>query len=123
VGQTIAERIRIIRVSKRLTQENVADEIGLTHGAYAKIERGETDPNTSRLMDIAKALKVDVTVFFEDSSVPLAKEHKVSYGYASRDEVEFLRQKVDHMGSTMQSILKEMEKIRQEISKSRGKKK
>ena len=114
--QKIADRIRTIRTLKRLTQENVADELGITHGAYAKIERGETDPNTNRLAEIAKVLKVDIADFFEDSTAN-TKENKINYGYASREDVENLIKLVH-------SLAKEIEKLRQElpIPATRGKK-
>jgi transcriptional regulator with XRE-family HTH domain len=97
-------------MSKRLTQENIADEIGISHGAYAKIERGETDPNTSRLLEIAKVLKVDVTEFFEDNSAN-TKENKINYGFATKDEVESLA-KVVH------TLVKEIEKLRLDLPKA-----
>ncbi|MGZ3862630.1 MAG: helix-turn-helix domain-containing protein [Bacteroidia bacterium] len=111
--QKIADRIRTIRTLKRLTQENVADEIGITHGAYAKIERGETDPNTNRLAEIAKVLKVDISEFFDD---PDAKENKINYGYASKEDVESLAKMVT-------SLAKEIEKLRQELPKAQAGKK
>ena len=109
--QKIADRIRTIRTLKRLTQENVADEIGITHGAYAKIERGETDPNTNRLSEIAKVLKVDISEFFED-----AKENKINYGYASKEEVESL-------AAAVYKLTKEVEKLRLELPKASATKK
>jgi transcriptional regulator with XRE-family HTH domain len=111
VGQKIADRIRTIRTLKRLTQENVADELGISHGAYAKIERGETDPNTSRLLEIAKVLKVDVTEFFEEGRIPSITENKSSYGFATKDEVEGLAKLVHN-------LTKEIEKLRQELPKA-----
>ena len=108
--QKIADRIRTIRTLKRLTQENVADELGISHGAYAKIERGETDPNTSRLLEIAKILKVDVTEFFEETTVSI-KENKINYGFATKDEVESLAKSVHNLA-------KEIEKLRQELPKA-----
>ncbi len=114
--QKIADRIRTIRTLKRLTQENVADELGISHGAYAKIERNETDPNTSRLIEIAKVLGVTVTDFFEDSPAN-SRENKINYGYASKTDVENLTHLVH-------ALTKEIEKLRQELPKaaSRGKK-
>jgi transcriptional regulator with XRE-family HTH domain len=116
VKQKIADRIRTIRTLKRLTQENVADELGISHGAYAKIERNETDPNTSRLIEIARVLGVHITDFFEDA-LANTKENKVNYGYASKEDVESLNKLVH-------SLAKEIEKLRQELPKptSRSKK-
>ena len=34
-------RLRILRINNNLTQENMADILGITQSAYSKIERGE----------------------------------------------------------------------------------
>jgi transcriptional regulator with XRE-family HTH domain len=46
----------------------MADHLGLTAGAYAKIERGETDPSITRLFEIARVLKSDVMNFIKDAA-------------------------------------------------------
>ena len=50
----------------------MADKLGITAGAYAKIERGETDPSISRLFEIAEVLKVDIISLIQDkpSKIP-----------------------------------------------------
>lgn len=111
----VYERIKRIRQSKGLKQETVAEEIGLTHGAYSKIERGETDPNTARLQDIAKVLKVNVTDFFDDA--PVIKENKnPNYGYASKSEL-------DNLSHLVHTLIKEFEKLRNDLPKAPLKKK
>lgn len=62
----IGARIRRIRAGKDYKQEDMATELDITPGAYAKIERGETAPSASRLLQIAKILKVDVMAFFKE---------------------------------------------------------
>ncbi|HLG03794.1 MAG TPA: helix-turn-helix transcriptional regulator [Bacteroidia bacterium] len=101
------ERIRRIRATKGLTQANVAEELGLTESAYSKIERGESDPNTTRLYRIAEILEVDVREFFDTRPVKVAMDEP-AYGYATRDELESLRQQ-------MHRLLKEMEKLKLQI--------
>ena len=56
----IQEKIRFLRESKDLSQDDVAEKIGLTRNGYAKIERGETKATYPRLEKIAKALNVDL---------------------------------------------------------------
>ncbi|MGZ3919690.1 MAG: helix-turn-helix transcriptional regulator [Bacteroidia bacterium] len=102
----IGERIRRLRALKGLKQADVADEIGITSGAYAKIERGESDPNTERLLGIAKALKIPISDLFEDKVA--AKDYPNSYGYATKDEVEGLA-KVVH------TLTAEVKKLREEL--------
>jgi transcriptional regulator with XRE-family HTH domain len=60
VKKEIGTRIRKLRESKDYTQDNMAAELEITAGAYAKIERGETDPSATRLLKIAEILEVDI---------------------------------------------------------------
>ena len=53
------EKIRGIRLLKNLSQENMADMLGISRVAYGDIERGKTDISDSRLKQIAEALKVE----------------------------------------------------------------
>ncbi|MBB3839147.1 transcriptional regulator with XRE-family HTH domain [Runella defluvii] len=51
--KTIAEKIRLLRLEKGFSQENVADMLGISTTAYGDIERGKTDLTLSRLQSIA----------------------------------------------------------------------
>ena len=51
--EQIGQRIRRIRASQGFNQAGIAEELGITPDAYAKIERGETDPSISRLYQVA----------------------------------------------------------------------
>lgn len=48
------------------TQENMGNMLGLSAGAYAKIERGETELTLSRLIQISEALEIALPTFFND---------------------------------------------------------
>ena len=58
-----AERLRLIRVSKGMSQENVAKSLSITVGAYSKIERGVTKLSLNRLGDLAKIFDIDLNDF------------------------------------------------------------
>jgi transcriptional regulator with XRE-family HTH domain len=107
VDKKIGDRIRLFRVMRDLSQDNVADEIGMSAGNFGKIERGEIDISTSHLVQIAKVLKVNVIEFFEDKLTLAEKEN--TYGFATKDELE-------NLSRQMQSLIrKEFEKLRQEL--------
>ena len=76
VSNKIGEKIRQLRVLGGLSQENVAEEIGMSHGNYGKIERGEIDVSSTHLIQLAKVLKVNVSDFFENKLKVNAKEPK-----------------------------------------------
>lgn len=55
------EKIRFIREKQNLTQEQMANELGLSTNGYANLERGETRLSVDRLEQIANIFGVDVT--------------------------------------------------------------
>lgn len=56
--EDIGEKIRIQRVIKKYSQENMAWELGISQPAYSKIERGETELTISRIYEIAEILGI-----------------------------------------------------------------
>lgn len=70
--KTLGDKIKAIRISKNLTQEDVAYELDIAIGSYSKIERGITDVNFSRLEQIAKIFKVSVVEI-----ISFGEEHKL----------------------------------------------
>lgn len=87
MSNIVGEKIRQLRVINNLSQENVAEEIGMSYGNYGKIERGEIDVNSTHLLAIAKVLKVNVSAFFDTKIGVNISEPKSNYGYATKDEL------------------------------------
>jgi transcriptional regulator with XRE-family HTH domain len=58
VASNLSEKIRMIRLQKGLSQENMADMLGLSTTAYGDLERGRTELSVSRVENIAKLLDV-----------------------------------------------------------------
>lgn len=108
--ESIGYRIRKLREQKDYTQDNMGAELGITAGAYAKIERGETDPSAKRLLQIAEILDVEVSYFFQK---PGTEQHlldkKTNYGPASQQDLE-------QLGTLIESLRRDIEKIRTELS-------
>jgi transcriptional regulator with XRE-family HTH domain len=52
------QKIRFLRTIKGLSQENMADMVGLSRLAYGDIERGKTEPNDERIAQIAEQLGI-----------------------------------------------------------------
>jgi transcriptional regulator with XRE-family HTH domain len=89
--QEIGQRIRKLRVKKKLTQEDIANKLEITPGAYAKIERGETDPSITRLYQIAAILKTDVLALLFDE-IPKKKILKEDSTFSMPDVDKMLIQ-------------------------------
>ena len=54
---TFGKRLRYARQQQRLTQQQLADRVGLSREAIAMLETGKTQ-GTARLMEIAKTLRI-----------------------------------------------------------------
>lgn len=61
----IAEKIKAIRIDKKLKQREIAEKIGVSINGYQKIESGETDVNFSRLQQIAEVFEMSVVEVIE----------------------------------------------------------
>ena len=53
----VGANLRKARLKADLTQEELADQVGITRNYYACLERGETLPSLTTLYKIAKATK------------------------------------------------------------------
>ena len=69
----LPERIRQLRQQKGFSQENMADELGLSTSAYGDIERGRTEPSLPRLEAIAALLEVPLSKLLGLESTPLSE--------------------------------------------------
>lgn len=63
-------RIREIRKRKGLTQEAVAEAVGVDHSTFSRYERGQAWPSAEKLKAIARALDCSVAELFSDYEAP-----------------------------------------------------
>ncbi len=74
--KTIADKIRLLRLERGFSQENMADSLGISTTSYGDIERGKTDITLSRLMQIAKIYGINLlTLLGEAPSLALEIQH------------------------------------------------
>ncbi|MBP5611698.1 MAG: helix-turn-helix transcriptional regulator [Bacteroidales bacterium] len=57
--KNIMAALRVIRMGKGLSQEALAQDLGITTSAYSKIERGETNVSLDRVLQILDSLAVN----------------------------------------------------------------
>lgn len=67
----IGHKIKKLRELKNLTQEHMANSIGITQGAYSRMELGETEITYSKLEKISEELgmKPEEVIAFNESVV------------------------------------------------------
>jgi transcriptional regulator with XRE-family HTH domain len=64
----VGARIRLRRTLLGISQEKLAEAMGLTFQQVQKYEKGTNRVSSSRLVDVANALDVEVPYFFEEMS-------------------------------------------------------
>ncbi len=62
-------RIRQIRLSLGLSQENMADGLQISTTAYGDLERGKTEITISRLATIADIFNLDISDLLTDTGI------------------------------------------------------
>jgi transcriptional regulator with XRE-family HTH domain len=84
LDKTIGARVRKLRMVRGLSQEKLAEQLGITFQQVQKYEQGSNRISVSRLVHISKALKSPIAYFFDnlDTSVPVT-------GFAEQTQDEF----------------------------------
>ncbi|MEN3324809.1 helix-turn-helix transcriptional regulator [Mariniflexile soesokkakense] len=60
----LGSRIVAIRNEKDITQKRLSDLLDMDDGSLRRIESGRTNPTTTTLLSISKALNVDISELF-----------------------------------------------------------
>lgn len=97
VDASVGKRIRLRRTGLGLSQEKLADALGLTFQQVQKYEKGANRVGASRLFDLARVLQVPVEYFFEDLPAPPSAErvHSDATLEAGGDTEELKRETLD----------------------------
>lgn len=67
--KTIGNRIRKIRKTKGITQEEISDLLGISQSTYQRIESGETYSWATHLEKLSKILEFKPEDFFSDKPI------------------------------------------------------
>ncbi|WP_396190825.1 helix-turn-helix domain-containing protein [Flavobacterium sp.] len=62
----IGDKIRILRETKGLSQDNIASELGITQPSYARLEKDDERISITRLIHIAQILKSSVAELIDE---------------------------------------------------------
>src|SRR6266487_5885591 len=66
----ISNRIKEKRKEKKITLQELAEEVGVTKGLISQIENNRTVPSLNVLLSIIKSLHVDLNDFFDKLHIP-----------------------------------------------------
>lgn len=68
IHMDIGEKLRKLRISLNLTQEELADRAELSKGFISQVERNLTSPSIATLTDLLECLGSSLQAFFSDSA-------------------------------------------------------
>jgi transcriptional regulator with XRE-family HTH domain len=119
----VGQKIKKLRELRNYTQAHMADELGLTQGAYSKIELGESEISLSRLEKIAAILnlKPEEIIAFNEQMVfnvmnnqnggnvfgdinnnGLSEQERRLY----QDQIQLLKDEVAYLKQMLEKVLK-----------------
>lgn len=68
VDRHVGQRVRLARVSKKMSQTALGDASGITFQQIQKYEKGTNRISASRLFEFAAVLDVEISYFFDGAS-------------------------------------------------------
>ena len=106
---SIKEKIRKLRKERRMTQEAIANQLGISTNAYGEIERGSTSIMNAHVLRIAKLLDTsteELVLGYRPIQIPGKKLEEMQAEYSERidaleKEVEYLRKLVKSLEETI----------------------
>jgi len=116
----IGQNIRKVRELKNLTQEYLADKLGLSQNAYSKLERDETEMTLNRLMQLSEVLEtnfLDLIGFDADKLFFNQTSHDSSNGIIFTQKIENLKLE-KYYDSRIESLEKEIERLHRLLEKA-----
>jgi len=89
----ISNRIKDRRREKNITVQELATRANVSKGLISQIENSRTIPSLIVLIDIIRALEIDMNVFFKDiqsgsSNFPLIIKRKADYHHFEKEHAE-----------------------------------
>lgn len=69
----VGNRIKNARILKCLSQQNVAEEIGISKQMVSKYEKGEALPTSSKLIKLSKLFGLKIDYFFSSFQIELGE--------------------------------------------------
>lgn len=112
--ELLGNRIRLARLSAKLSQKDIADYFGVKSQTVSHWETGKTTINVPQLFQLAELLKVKVDyllgfIDFDEPQVNELREDPAPYGIKSPAEVESLQKEIQLLIECKSELKKRIE--------------
>lgn len=118
----ITKNLANLRKEKHLSQEQMAERLGMSKNGYAKLECGESKINIEHLQNIAQVFDIDIVELFKkdrDFNLLLG-DNNTNYAnryYSDKQEIEQLELMIAHKEKLLAQKDKEIALLRQLLDK------
>jgi transcriptional regulator with XRE-family HTH domain len=85
-SKTIGERVKFRRQDLGMSQERLAEILGLSFQQIQRYEGGKNKISVERIQQIAAALSVPILYFFEGNPAPIVSEQKEHYAPSDEEK-------------------------------------
>ncbi|MCM3699248.1 helix-turn-helix domain-containing protein [Paenibacillus macerans] len=82
-----SERLRELRTSKKISQQELSDRLGLNRATYARYETGDTQPDFDTLKKFADFFNVSTDYLLGRTNSPQSSEQ--ANGFTEDEQAEF----------------------------------
>lgn len=96
---SFTNRLVQLRKKRGLTQQQIADEIGVNRGSYSNWEKGKREPSFENLIKLADILNTTTDFLLGKSNIDLGNDSKVYEEYKellSQNKKEEIKERYDH---------------------------
>lgn len=119
---SISKNLSGLRKEQKLTQEQMAEKLGMSKNGYAKIERGESRITVEHLQQIAQVFNIDIAELIkEDKDFNLLLgDNNGNYAnkyYGNQQEIEKLELIIQHKDEMLAQKDVEIALLRKLLSK------
>ncbi|WP_143314280.1 helix-turn-helix transcriptional regulator [Clostridium sp. HBUAS56017] len=108
---TFADRLKLLRNEKRITQEKLAEQFFITKSAISKYENGINAPENRMLQDMADFFKVSVDYLLGRSDIRKEEINNYESSYSARDKAQEILEVIKNAGIDLNNI--DYEKLEQ----------
>jgi transcriptional regulator with XRE-family HTH domain len=117
----IGQKIKKLRELKNLTQDYMAQELGITQSAYSRMELGETELTYNKLEKIANLFEVkpEDIINFSESMIFNVMHNEVANGFVINNnhlsegeknlylqQIDLLKEEVNHLKAIINKLMK-----------------
>lgn len=90
LDETLGHQLRVRRNMLGMSQEKLADLLGLTFQQIQKYERGKNRVSASRLFELSKILDVPIDYFFQNTDFQQDSQPESGYGLAEQGQETYI---------------------------------